>query len=66
MVYAVLFVALLPFLGWSPRRLLILAGGLALVCPMAVTVATDTLLLSSRGSSHAAAAGLGIRLELTW
>jgi uncharacterized membrane protein YeiB len=37
-VYAVLFVLALPFLGWSPRRLLLAAGVLAVLSPPAVMV----------------------------
>ena len=32
--YAVFFVLLLPFLGWPPRRLLVAAGGVALLAPV--------------------------------
>jgi len=33
--YAVFFVLLLPFLGWPPRRLLVAAGAVAVVAPVA-------------------------------
>lgn len=39
-VYAVLFVLALPFLRWSPRRLLLVAGLLAVVTPPADLVLT--------------------------
>jgi uncharacterized membrane protein YeiB len=40
-VYAVLFVLALPFLRWSPRRLLVAAGVLAVVTPPADLVLTQ-------------------------
>jgi uncharacterized membrane protein YeiB len=40
-VYAVLFVLALPFLRWSPRRLLLAAGVLAVVTPPADLVLTQ-------------------------
>ncbi|WP_265520135.1 heparan-alpha-glucosaminide N-acetyltransferase domain-containing protein [Oerskovia flava] len=43
-VYAVLLVVALPFLRWSPRRLFVLAGILAVVGPVARLLVSDALL----------------------
>jgi hypothetical protein len=40
-VYAMLFVLVLPFLRWSPRRLLLAAGALALLAPPVALVAEE-------------------------
>ena len=64
--YAVLFVLLLPFLRWSPQRLLLLAGVLALACPVVVTVATNALLLSGRGSTISYLAVTGYFPAVLW
>ena len=41
--YAVLFVLVQPFLGWPPRRLLLLAAALALLVPVASQTVRDRL-----------------------
>ena len=45
-VYAVLFVLALPFLRWSPRRLLVLAGALTVVAPPLSLVLSEVALLA--------------------
>lgn len=64
-VYGVLFVALTPVLGWTPRRLAVAAVTVALVGPALVTGAT-TLALGGAGGPGISLLVVGVYQATTW
>ncbi|WP_448624747.1 heparan-alpha-glucosaminide N-acetyltransferase domain-containing protein [Geodermatophilus sp. URMC 64] len=65
-VYAVLFVLAVPFLRWSPRRLLLLAGGLALLAPPASLLLSQVVIASDSEEAFASLAFTGAYPALWW
>ncbi len=65
-VYAVLFVLALPFLRWSPRRLLLLAAGLAVVAPPASLLLSQVAVMAEAETAFASLVLTGAYPVLWW
>jgi uncharacterized membrane protein YeiB len=65
-VYAVLFVLALPFLRWSPRRLLLLAAGLAVVAPPASLLLAQVAVVTEAETAFASLMLTGAYPALWW
>ena len=64
--YAVLFVLALPFLRWSPRRLLLLAAGLAVVAPPVSLLLSQVAIVSEAETGFTALVLTGAYPVLWW
>jgi uncharacterized membrane protein YeiB len=65
-VYAVLFVLALPFLRWSPHRLLVLAAGLAVVAPPASLLLAQVAVVTEAETAFASLMLTGAYPALWW
>ncbi|SDO37140.1 heparan-alpha-glucosaminide N-acetyltransferase domain-containing protein [Geodermatophilus sp. DSM 45219] len=65
-VYAILFFLALPFLQWSPGRLLLLAGGLALFAPPVSLLLSQILLVADGEQGFHALMLTGAHPALWW
>jgi uncharacterized membrane protein YeiB len=65
-VYAVLFVLALPFLRWSPRRLLLLAAGLAVVAPPVSLLLSQVAVMAEAETAFASLVLTGAYPVLWW
>jgi uncharacterized membrane protein YeiB len=65
-VYAVLFFLALPFLQWSPRRLLLLAAGLAVATPPVSLIKSQVLLVADGEQGFHALMLTGCHPALWW
>jgi uncharacterized membrane protein YeiB len=65
-VYAVLFVLALPFLRWSPRRLLMLAAGLAVIAPPASLLLAQVAVVAEAETAFASLMLTGAYPALWW
>jgi uncharacterized membrane protein YeiB len=65
-VYAVLFLLALPFLRWSPRRLLLLAAGLMVVAPPVSLLLSQVALLAEAETAFAQLVLTGAYPALWW
>ncbi len=64
--YAVLFVLALPFLRWSPRRLLLLAAGLAVIAPPVSLLLSQVAIVSEAETPFATLVLTGAYPVLWW
>jgi uncharacterized membrane protein YeiB len=65
-VYAVLFVLALPFLRWSPRRLLMLAAGLAVAAPPVSLLLSQVAIAAEADQAFASLVLTGAYPALWW
>ena len=65
-VYAVLFVLALPFLRWSPRHLLLLAAGLAVVAPPVSLLLSQVAVVAEAETAFASLVLTGAYPVLWW